>query len=139
MKRLNIATLLGTGAVAAGLALSPFGAAMAQAADNQPDRDGYMECIDQQPDGPDGREDDYTIQTCCILHDGTVETDYDGSIWCNIPAVEAEQGQPPAPPTKLPTAGVTPGEVFEPAAPTGTVRPPRVLDPAVIAPVGKLA
>jgi hypothetical protein len=118
VKRLNIATLVGASAVAAGLALSPFGAALAHAEDNKPDRDGYMECIDQQPDGPDGREDDYTIQTCCILHDGSVEQDYDGTIWCNIPAAVED--------------------VQQPSAPTGTVRPPRVLDPAVIAPAGQI-
>jgi len=146
MKRFNVATMIGLGAVAVGLTLGPVGA-IAQAEDNQPDRPGYMECIDQQPEGPDGREEDTTIQVCCLTHNGTVEEDYGDpsgqTHWCNIPATveEVQQEDSSTPPTKTPVGpGMVPVEpaVLEPSAPSRTVRAPRVSDPALLAPANGL-
>lgn len=123
-------TVVAAGIVAAGLALSPI-SAIAYAEDNAPDRDGYMECIDQQPEGPDGREEDTTIQVCCLTHNGTVEEDYGdptgNTHWCNIPAeiedVEQSTPTPPKPPVRAGTDVIAPLEpsVLEPSQPT---RPP---------------
>jgi hypothetical protein len=146
MKRLNIATLIGLGAVASGLALSPLGA-IAHAGDNEPDRPGYMECIEQQPEGPDGREEDTTIQVCCLTHNGTVEEDYGDpsgqTHWCNIPGKvddiqQEDSSAPPKPPVRTGTDVIAPLEpaVVEPAAPTGTVRPPRVVSAWPVAALG---
>lgn len=131
MPRFNISGLITMGAVAAGLVLAPFGVAAVASAE-PPDRPGYMECIDQQPDGDDGREDDYTIQTCCVLHNGTVEDDVlTGAHWCNIPAVEVEQEQTTPTPWKPPALSGAPILPLAPGADSGP-------NPAVKSPAARM-
>ena len=62
VKRFNIATLLGAGAVA--LALSPIVAATAQAADGF-DEQGYQDCITEH-----AGEGWQAYDICCITHGG---------------------------------------------------------------------
>jgi hypothetical protein len=101
----------------------PFGVAAAAHAE-APDRAGYLQCIADQSDS-NGNHDDYAVQTCCVLHGGTVETDYStGGHWCNVPAAET-QGQPSAPKhvnvSDLPA--IEPVNPIGPSAPTAPKGP----------------
>jgi hypothetical protein len=62
--------LLPVSLIAAGLALGAIGAPAIAQADRTKDVSQYFECLVDH--SPDGHVDDVTMETCCILHNGTV-------------------------------------------------------------------
>jgi len=142
MKLNKIGTLLGSGLVAAGLALGSFGAATAHA---ESSRDKFDSCLAEQH--LQGNYDDTTFETCCVLAGGRMEkVDLGGGVKGNAcvtstkDTAEDASGRPPVqkPPLlggidlqQVQVAEATPTTPQRPAV-TGT----RTIDQAVVTPVG---